>query len=901
MRGTLLALAIAVCGVASAQTFPFELEADRKPTIQTKGDCLIRGGYVLTATRGNLENTDILITNGKIAAIGRGLTAPPGHTIIDARGKVVCPGFVDGHSHRGSDGTNEGSDSITGEVRIGDVLNLSALNVWQAVASGHTSALILHGSANSVGGQSVVIKYKYMRPNTEGPISTAPRMIKFALGENVTRKTDTGTNPRFPRTRMGVEAVYRRGFTEARQYMQDWDDFRSGKRQKPPRRDLRLETLADILRQKIWVQCHSYRSDEMLMLVRLSQEFGFKIGAMQHALEAYKIAPEMAKAGVGASIFVDNWSFKQEGYDAIPWNAAICVKAGVSLSINTDGTGGTTALNIDAAKVMRFGGLTEQQALQTITINPAKQLGIDHRTGSIEVGKDADLGIWDGHPLSVYSKVRMTLIEGEVFFQRRDKFNIDGSSTIKAKLDPAPPQGEPAVPKRSNVYAVVGADIHRVSGPMIRGGTVVVRNGKIAAVGSGVAVPAGTTVVDGRGMSLYPGFIDAYTNMGLLEISPIPVMTDSSELGSFQPDLDALTGLWVESAHYGPALYNGVTNAFTAPGGGTLPGMGSVINTFGFTSEGFGVSRRSASIVSLTGIPRLPEFDQCDDTIDLSYLLGMGGDEKQGGHSHGHGQGHNHGDEHLTVAQRELAYGILGGQVPDTGPESNPATEAISSYFDRALAYYKARQSDAKTRTDTNFEALRPYLTSRKLMIISVRNAATIRSAVALAQKYKLNIALRGASEAWRETRLLRENKIPVILNPAGRTTLGANIPDNSWDPYDTMYVVPTLLARAGVKFCFATGSGSDSMTLPVRAGQHAAYGLSRDGIIRALTLNAAEILGVGKELGSIDAGKRATFFLASGDPLEMTGAIRYVFVDGQPVPLRSKHTMLRDKYMQRP
>ena len=876
--------ALLLCSVGFAQDLPFETEALRKPKTVTAGSCLIKGGRVMTATKGSFADTDVLVLNGKIAKIGKNLTAPAGVTVIDAKGKSVVPGIIDGHSHRGSDGTNEGADSITGEVRIGDVLNLSGLSVWTALASGHTSCVSLHGSANAIGGQSVVIKYKYGRSADQAPIKDAPRMIKFALGENVTRKSST-TITRFPNTRMGQEQVYRNGFNEAKKYKQAWADFNSGKTKTKPRRDLRLETLADILDRKIWVQCHSYRSDEMLMMVRLSQEFGFKIGAMQHALEAYKIAPELAKAKVGVSIFVDNWSFKQEGYDSIPWNAWICRKAGVNVSINTDGLSGTTALNVDAGKTIRFGGLSEDEALQTITINPARQLGIDHRTGSLEVGKDADIAIWDGNPLSTYSKCAMTMIEGEVFFERRDAFGIDKTSTVKAVLDRKANSWEgTSLPAKSDSYAIVGATVHTVSGADIDGGTVLIKGGKIESVGKNLSIPRGTTVVNGRGLHVYPGFFDAQTSLGLAEISPIPVMNDDRELGTFNPELDSLTNLWCESAHFGPAKFNGVLNAFSAPRGGTISGQGAIINTDGYTTEQFGVERRAGLIVNFSGGRSRPDFDLCDET-DESMLFG-GAPGK--------------GDAHLSHDDREKYFDFLGGAIQTTSQAATTVDAAVEGYFDKALAYWLERKGDPSKPLDLKYEAMVPYLLGQKPVILSARSAAAIRSAVAFAKKFKLKAVLSGANEAWKETALLKASGIPVLIPPAGRSTLGANTVDNPWEPYDTPYVRPGLLAKAGVKFAFQGAEGSEAMTLPIRVGQSCAYGLSQADAIKALTLWPAQIFGVDDRLGSIEPGKLANIIVTDGDPLDVTSTMRYVFIGGQPRPLTSKHTMLRDKYLER-
>ncbi len=892
----IIALAfVGLSTIANAQ-FPFELEAHRKPKTVTNGNCLITHARVLTGTKGTLEDSDILVQNGKIAKLGHGLIAPSGTVTIDAKGKVIAPGIIDAHSHRAADGTNEGAESISAETRMGDLLNLSSLSAWQALASGHTSALILHGSANAVGGQSVVIKYKYGKTGEEAKIGDAPRMIKFALGENVTRKSSS-TNTRFPSTRMGVESLYRHAFTEARQYKKDWEAFNSGKSSVKPRRDVRLETFKDILDRKVWVQCHSYRSDEMLMMVRLSQEFGFKIGAMQHALEAYKIAPELARAGVGISIFVDEWSFKQEGYDAIPWNAAICKKAGVNVSINTDGLSGTTALNVDAAKTMRFGGFTEEEALQTITINPAKELGIDHRTGSIEVGKDADLVMWDGHPMSVYSKCAMTMIDGDVYFERRDAFGIDATSTTKQKLDRKVNKAEnDRIPSRSNAYAIVGATVHPIVGPDIVGGTVVVKDGKIVAVGKDVSIPGGTSVVNGNGLHVYPGFIDGQSSIGLMEISPIPVMNDNREFGTLNADLDSLTNLWCESAHFGPARFNGVTNAFSAPTGGTISGQGAIINMDGYTTEEFGVARKAGLIVNFSAGRGRGNFDLCD-VVDTSILFGGAGATGQ--------MDGKVGDEKLTLTQLEQYYDYLGGRLPvqDFGPPQGGAglnDRAVEAYFDQSISYMRNRRIDPATPIDLGMEAMIPYLRGEKLVVLSTRNAASIRAAVAFAQKYHLKAALSGASEAWKETALLKKSGIPVIISPAGASTLGANNTDNPWEPYDTPYVKAGLLAKAGVKFCFSSGGGAETMMLPFKVGEHCAYGLSREDALKALTINAAQIFGVEDKLGSIEAGKMGNLIVTDGDPLELTTTMRYVFINGQPRKLVSKHTMLRDKYMER-
>lgn len=874
-------LALLIVSVSHSQDLPFETEAMRKPKIHTGGSVLIKGGRILTVTKGILESGDILIRNGKFIAIGPKIDAPKGTIVIDAKGKVVTPGIVDAHIHRGIMATNEGSDSIVAEVRIEDVLNPDSKNLWQALSGGETTGMALHGSANCVGGQSTVIKLKYARPVEELPVPDAPRMIKFALGENVTR-SGSDTSNRFPKTRMGQEAVYRRAFTEARQYISEWDGWeRGGKKGDPPRKDLRLEALADILRGKIWVQCHSYRADEMLMMVRLSQEFGFKIGALQHALEAYKIAPELAKAGIGVSTFADSWSFKVEGYDAIPYNAMICQQAGVNISVNTDGLSGMPSIAIDAAKTMRYGGATEDQAMAMLTINPARSLGVDKRTGSLEVGKDGDIAIWDGHPLSVYSKCAMTLIEGEVYFQRRDAFGIDPTSVTKNVLDTNRHTEPLKVDLTGKRYAVIGATIHPVSGPVIEGGTVLLEDGKIKQVGTNVPIPrdALTKVIDGKGLHVYPGFIDAGNSIGLSEISPIGQMNDNSELGGYQPDLVAGTAVQVQSEHLPVARMGGVLTSLTRPTGGTICGQASAIENFGWTTEQMSLGNRML-VINFPGAGTGFGFDASLACCDVDLLRGEYNPPIEQEHDHDH-------QDELGGAQRRGGGG--GGSADD-----------LDDYFKKAAAYLKKRTDDPKSEIDLSMEAMIPYLQGRASVLLRVRSASSIRNAVAFAEKYHLKVVLAGAYDAWKEAKLLAEKKIPVIINPAGKSTLSANSPANDWDPYDTTFVLPALLKKAGVQFCFQTEDNSDAFNLPVKVGESCAYGLSQEDALRSITLSAAEILGLADRLGSIDAGKIGNLVITDGDPFELTTNVVGIFANGKPLSLDSKFTRMRDQWIKR-
>lgn len=428
---------------------------------QSKTEVLIRNATVLTAVRGTLENTDILIQNGKIARIGKNLNASAGAQIIDATGKFVTPGIIDAHSHTMVDGSvNEFSYSVTSMVRIRDVLNPKDIAIYRALAGGVTAANVMHGSANAIGGQVSTVKFKYGHPVEDFEIAGVPQGIKFALGENPKRtnfQPQPGQPFRYPRTRMGVMETIRDAFLRAKDYRQAWADFRAGKTKIEPRRDMELEPLVEVLDGKRIVHAHGYRSDEHLNLMLIADELGFKIGVLQHGLEAYKIAPEIAKHGAGVSIFVDSWGYKLEAWDSIPYNAYILWKNGVSVSINSDSDERMRRLNLDAAKVMKYGGVPEQDALQMITLNAAKQLAIDKRTGSIEVGKDADIAIWSAHPFSVYSRVEMTLIEGEVFFdiakdaQKRIELQKEREALEKLDINKPPSSGstttQPTIPR----------------------------------------------------------------------------------------------------------------------------------------------------------------------------------------------------------------------------------------------------------------------------------------------------------------------------------------------------------------------------------------------------------------------------------------------------------------------
>src|SRR5271155_3305387 len=341
---------------------------------------LIKNATLLTVTHGNIEHGSILIRDGKIAEVGTDVKAPDGATVIDANGQYVTPGIIDCHSHIAIDGgVNEGSVSVSSMANIADVLDSDDLSIYDDLAGGVTAANILHGSANAIGGQTVVIKLRWGKPASELPFEGALPGIKFALGENPKRSGFTpppGIPPRYPATRLGVEEVIRQAFIEATEYKKQWDDYntrRAAGEQNliPPRRNEALEPLVEVLEGKRYVHSHCYRADEILMLMRVAKEFGFKVRTFQHVLEGYKIADEIAASGAGGSTFSDWWGYKVEAYDAIPYNAALMTDRGVIVSINSDDAEEARQLNQEAAKSMKYGGMTANDALKMITIKPA--------------------------------------------------------------------------------------------------------------------------------------------------------------------------------------------------------------------------------------------------------------------------------------------------------------------------------------------------------------------------------------------------------------------------------------------------------------------------------------------------------------------------------------------------
>ena len=436
-------------------------------------------------------------------------------TVIDAAGLVAMPGIIDTHSHIAiQGGVNEFSLSVVPEVRVKDVVTGDDVSIYRALAGGTTTARLLHGSANTIGGQDAVIKLRYGKPGRDLIIRDAPQGVKFALGENVTR-----LRGRFPNTRMGVESVIERAFEEAKAYRAEWEAYQEarkkdpGKAGPPPRTDLRLEALAGILEGSIKIHSHCYRSDEILMLLRTAERYGVRVQSLQHVLEGYKVAAEIADHGASASTFSDWWAYKVEAYDAIPFNAALLTQAGANVCIKSDSEELIRHLNLEAAKMVKYGGVSEAQALAMITINPARELGLEHRLGSIEVGKDADIALFNGHPFDAFSRCELALIDGEVYFQRPEPDGKLGGPPGRSHQD-APrrptPRGtawsssrpSPRKPSRSSARPCTRSPARRF--PRARSSSRAARSPRSGR--RALPIPPEAQTIDLAGLDVWPGW-----------------------------------------------------------------------------------------------------------------------------------------------------------------------------------------------------------------------------------------------------------------------------------------------------------------------------------------------------------------------------------------------------------
>lgn len=831
---------------SNTSELPTETQADRlKMQRDLNGQLLITHATIMTGTGEVLEDTSILIRDGKIAKIGQELSADEGMTVIDATGKYVIPGIIDTHSHiMISGGVNESTQSIVPEVSIEDVVRTDDLSEYRALAGGVTTARLLHGSANVIGGQDGVVKLKFGKSAQEHLLHDNPQGVKFALGENVKANTS-----RFPNTRLGVEATLERAFLEAIDYRRQWLEFEKQKKDSaqpelllPPRRDYRLEAVADIVNHEKFIHSHCYRADEILMLLRVASDLGIRVWSLQHVLEGYKIAPEIKEHGASCSTFADWWAYKVEAYDAIPHNAALLNEAGINSVIKSDDAELIRHMTKEAAKTIRYGNMPEQAALQTITRNSSRELGLEDRIGTLEVGKDGDLAIFNTHPFNAFAMCEMTVIEGDIYFDRSQASTAVLPEVIEKSASPQPIKilsiDERPAPldldtSDSGKYVLQNAYLHPVSGADIPQGTLIIEDGKITALGSNVDYQeAGAKVIDLNGLHVYPGLIDSGTTLGLTEIGRVKETSDYSESGDFQADLRAGVGINPDSELIPVSRAGGITTILAQPKSGLISGQASLVKLHGWTT---------------------PQM-----TIDLEAVL----------------------------------------RINWPRGENEKKVESLHDFFAEANVYRDAKaaavEANQEILKDPRFEAMLPYLAGEKPVLIEAHGRKEIVEAVLFAEEHKLKLILGGATDAWKVAADLKKRDIPVIIGPVMQR------PQESWDPYDAPYANAGRLHAAGVRFCIRSDDASNSRNAPFEAARAVAFGLPEDIGLRAVTLSSAEILGLDKELGSLDVGKRATLIVTDGSPLQHTAQIHGIFIDGHPYRPESRQTKFYERYRQR-
>ena len=776
-----------------------------------------------------------------------------GVTTIDLTGYWITPGIIDPHSHIAVTGINEWTQSISSEVRQADVVDHTAQSIYAALAGGVTSIHTMHGSANSMGGQNAVLKLKYNTSPREMLVTSGPRIVKFALGENVTRARPI---PRFPNSRMGVESVFRHAFNEAIKYQAEWvtyqDALTRGEIVDIPRRDLRLDAISDILAGQIWVHSHCYRGDEMLRLLQVAQDYGFRIATLQHVLEGYRVAPEMYNHGVGGSTFADWWSYKKEAFDAIPYNAAMMMNEGIVTSLNSDSADDIRHLNLEAGKTMRYGGLTAEDALKLITINPAIQIGIDSRTGSIEVGKDGDLAVFTGHPLNTHSRNVMTVVEGELFFVHPD-LKLDGSTPGPGStFIPEPPRDLLTLPEPSQTYAIVGATVHPVVGDTIKNGTVLIRDGKIVDVLAGNSRPAGASIVDATGLHVYPGLINAASQMGLSEISGLAQTVDSRDLATYQPELRALSGINPHTEHIPVSLCEGITLSHSVPARGIISGQGSAIQMTGWTTAELLRRDETGLVIDLPVLPHKENMDE-DDKYD----------------------------ERLTKHR-----------------ESYVKTEA---FMRDARHYHELRSSNPKTEINLRLEAMRPYISGQKSVYFRANSHKEILQSLKFAEVFNLKPVILGGADAWKEADTLAEKNIPVIVTSIYQLPFSGYGGADSYERFDAHYENAGKLHEAGVLVVTASTGTEFARQLASNAGFAVAHGLPQQAAVESITINAAKVMGMDDSAGSLESGKIADVIITTGDPTQASTRTVGMFIKGQPVKLDSLHERSYEKFTNRP
>ncbi|MCB0379379.1 MAG: amidohydrolase family protein [Bdellovibrionales bacterium] len=842
-----------------------------EPYAMNSEPLLIKGAKVMTAEGDIFTRANILMEKGLIKKISQEDITAPQARVIEGDGLVVTPGIIDVHSHMGvyphpwvsahSDG-NESSRPVTADVWAEHAFWPQDPSLWRALAGGITTIQVLPGSANLVGGRSFTAKLIPEVSARSMRFPGAPQGVKMACGENPKRVySEKGI-----KTRMGNVAGYRKAFQEALEYKRDWDEFTKGskdKKDKPgkiPKRNFVHETLMKILEGEILLHFHCYRADDISNILDVAQEFGFKIRTVHHGLEAYKIAPRLAKEDVATATWADWWGFKIEAYDGVPQNAALLTHNGAKAIIHSDSPTDVQFLNLEAGKAMMAGRkmglkISEDQALKWVTLNAAWALGLEDRIGSIKEGKMADLVIWDGHPFSVFTKTRYVIINGNVVLDRakkerpRSDFEIgvldmafnDGRDfhPPKTSADLNFPQDDYSSfikPPSDMDYTLIENVKIFSQGKWLENQSLLfsAKDQKIHKIESGAIkeIPANTRRIDGQGKLLTAGLIESATDLGLVEIPMEDLANDSyvkSDVAT--PGNYAYDSLNLMSVRIPITRAEGVTTALSYPGGNLIGGTGVA--------------------------------------FDL-------------------------GETEPYIKTPTALYGSIS-----KGKEARSMNwRTLRILMDEATRWHKNKENLISGKTlnlqhnPVDLKAMEPFLKGDIPWVIHVEQANEIKNLLdwyqATSKKFPIKIILWGASEAWLHAKEIAKLNIPVIINPIEQDP-------NLFTKLRARKDLAAYLADAGVPLIFSAGGDGFTRRLRQQAGFAVKYGMDPEQALLAITQTPAQVFAV--EGGDILEGKTANLVLWSGDPLEPTQFAEKVWIRGRSQNLDNRQWDLAEKY----